>query len=81
MRNGGWSLAINAANADFADLSATSAILELRSLACDCLRISSQNKFAFEEGDEIELFFGGARKFKGECASIKTSLSAQKKSY
>ena len=75
-----WSIKINGQNAGFAQIKASSAVLCMRSLAPDFLKICSPQKFDFAEGDEIELFFGEERKFKGECASIKTGISAQKKS-
>lgn len=76
-----WSVKINGKPFPIGDLKLKSAVLNLRTLASDYFKISSPKKFPFAEGDKLSLFFNGVCRFAGNCNSLKTSISAQKKSY
>ncbi|MBO5780884.1 MAG: hypothetical protein J6R08_00260 [Opitutales bacterium] len=76
-----WSVKINGSPFQIADLKLKSAILNLRTLASDRFKISSPKKFPFSEGDRLSLFFNGACRFAGFCGSLKTSITAQRKTY
>ena len=76
-----WSVKINGKPFSIGDLKLKSAVLNLRTLASGYFKISSPKKFPFAEGDKLSLFFNGVCRFAGNCNSLKTSISAQKKSY
>lgn len=76
-----YSVKISGEVFSLSQICASGCVLKLKSLACDELAIISPLPQLAALNQEIELFSGSVRKFRGRCSDISAKISGSKSSY
>lgn len=76
-----WSIKISGESFSLSEIGASGCVLKLKSLACDELSVTLPTPKLAQLNQELELFSGSKRKFRGRCSDISAKISGNKRSY